>query len=114
MSMQQEIGTRAHRARAVRSSGQSPADTIDQSGGAILALLQEAADAAKDGRDQALAMARDLSLQLRAAEDRAEKLQAQVEQLENDARRAEQWFVKIENEISDKFLRQQGPKDYRS
>ena len=115
MSMEQESWTRAHRESAfARLSGPSEANTVDQTGGAILALLQKAADAAKDDRDQALAMAHELSLQLRAAEDRADKLQAQVEQLENDARRAEQWLAKIHSEISDKFFRQQEARSHRS
>ena len=105
MSMQQEIGTRAHRARAVaRSSGQSPADTIDQSGGAILDLLQKAADAAKSDHDQALAMVHELSLELRAAEDRAEELEVRIKQLEGDNRRAEEWLALIHKEIDKQFL----------
>ena len=79
MSMQQEGWPRAQRAGAfARPSGPGDAGIIDQSGGAIMALLQKAADAAKDDHDQALGMAHELSLKLRAAEDRAEKLEAQI------------------------------------
>lgn len=106
---------RAHRESAFeRLSGPSDASTVDQTGGAVLALLQKAADSAKDDCDQALAMAHELSLRLRAAEDRADRLQAQVEQLESDARRAEQWLAKIQNEISDKFFHQQETRSHRS
>ena len=82
-----------------------------QSGGAILALLQKAADVAQDEYDQALAMARELALRLREAEDRAHKLEAQVKQLEGDAQKAEDWLGIIHKEIADKFLQK---KDMRS
>jgi hypothetical protein len=110
MSMKQEIGTRVDQA-FTSSSGRSDADTIDQSGSAILALLQKAADVGKEDCDRALAMAHQLSLQLRAAEDRAIKLEAKVKQLEHDAHKAEDWLAYIHKEIEKKFLNQ---KDVRS
>src|SRR5262245_58198612 len=57
---------------------QSQHETIDRSGDAILGLLRKAADLAKEDCDQALSMAHELSLKLRASEDRAEKLQAKI------------------------------------
>ena len=93
------------------SSSNSHVDTVDQSGNAILALLQQAADVAKKDCDRALEMAHQLSLQLRAAEDRAIKLEAKVKQLEHDAQKAEDWLTYIHKEIEKKFLNQ---KDVRS
>ena len=56
-------------------------------------------------------MAHELSLQLRAAEDRATKLQAKIEQLENDARKAEDWLALIYKQIAGTFFPE---KDLRS
>jgi hypothetical protein len=113
MSMQQENVTMALRASAFasRSSGASQVDTVDKSGSAILALLDRAADAAKEDCQRALEMAHQLSLQLRAAEDRIIKLEVKVKQLENDAHKAEDWLTYIQKEIENKFLNQ---KDVRS
>jgi hypothetical protein len=88
------------------ATGQDQADTVDRSGGAILALLQKAADSAKDDCDRALSMAHQLSLQLRAAEDRAAELEAKIKQMEASAHKAEDWMVFIHKEIENKLLSQ--------
>jgi hypothetical protein len=90
------------------SSERSQADTVDQSGGAILALVQKAADVAKGEYDRALSLAHQLSVQLRAAEDRAAELEARIKQMEANAHKAEDWLAHIHKEIESKFLGQKG------
>jgi signal transduction histidine kinase len=116
MSMQQESGSSKVRRAGffATSSVQNQADTVDQSGGAILALLQKAADFTQQDIDQALSTAHELSLQLRAAEERASKLEAKVRQLEADASKAEDWLVHIHKEIENKFFSQKDSRGQRS
>ncbi len=79
------------------------ASEVDRSAGAIIALLQQAADVAREDYEHAVATAKQLSLQLRASEDRAQKLQMQVEQLETRAIKAENWIARIGDEVSKTF-----------
>jgi carboxylesterase type B len=81
----------------------SQGDNVDRSAGAIIALLQQAADVAREDFERAVAMSKQLSLQLRASEDRAQKLQMQVEQLETRAIKAENWIARIGDEVNKTF-----------
>jgi hypothetical protein len=76
---------------------------VDRSAGAIIALLQQAADVAREDYERAVATAKQLSMQLRASEDRAQKLQMQVEELETRAIKAENWIARIGDEVSKTF-----------
>lgn len=92
-----------------------PADAglqVDRSGAAIINLLRQAAEAAEADCSRAMEAAHQYSMQLRAAEDRAEKLRLQVEQFEQRAIAAENWMHRIKDEIENKFLRQR-PADRR-
>ena len=80
------------------------ADSIDQAGQGVLALVQQAANISKENADLAMSMAHRLSLELRAAEDRIAELQAETERLQTRAARAEQWLEAIKNEIEDKLI----------
>ena len=80
-------------------------DVVDQSGSAIIALLQRAAETAQADFERAAQTAHQLAMQLRAAEDRAEKLQEQVKHLEQQQHHAEDWLHRIHDEIADRFLR---------
>ena len=113
MTLQRTANSQMHRASFAKSS-QGEADTVDRSGAAILALVQQAADWAKEDCDRAKSMAHELSLQLKAAEDRAEKLQAQVKQLEGKISHAEHWLAHVYKEINDKFFKQQEPRTQRA
>jgi hypothetical protein len=79
-------------------------DQVEKSGQAIIALLEEAARAAKSDCDRAFELAHELSLQLREAEERAAKFQAEFAHLEQRALRAENWMLRIYKEIEDRFL----------
>jgi hypothetical protein len=81
-----------------------PDDPMDQSGQAIVAMLQKAADLSNDNTDRAMAMAHRLSVQLRAAEDRINELQMENAQLMERASRAETWLALIRKEIEEKLI----------
>jgi uncharacterized protein YlxW (UPF0749 family) len=114
--MNQRASGNSNGARAGSSattSMQGHAGTVDASGGAIISLLQQAADQSKQDCDRAFSMAHELSLQLRAAEDRANTLHAQVKQLEDRAQKAEHWLSHIHAAIEQKFLSPQEAKGQR-
>jgi hypothetical protein len=83
-------------------------DQVDKSGQAIIGLLDQAVRTAKEDCDRAFELAHKLSIQLREAEDRANQLQSQVEQLQDRALKAENWMLRIYKEIEDRFLGERG------
>jgi septal ring factor EnvC (AmiA/AmiB activator) len=103
-----------HRASSQGRAPTSEADTVDRSGGAIMGLLQQAADIAREDCERAQAMAHELTLRLRAAEDRSEKLQSQVKQLEAKVAHAEHWLARVYNEIDSRFFKQPRPEGQRA
>jgi hypothetical protein len=60
----------------------------------------------RNGYENALEMAQNVSDQLRAAEDRVAELEAEIQSHRDRAERAEQWLHTIYTEIEDRFLRQ--------
>src|SRR5215467_8092848 len=64
----------------------------DDSGRTIVALLQRAAEMAKDDCARAMELAHKLSFQLRASEERCRELEAQAAHFRDRAARAEQWL----------------------
>jgi hypothetical protein len=89
-----------------KSETKSEADDLDRSGDAIIALVQHAADVTREDCDRAISRAHQLSLQLKASEDRADKLDAKVKQLEEDARKAQYWLTHIYKQIEGKFFQE--------
>ena len=83
-------------------------DSMDESGQAVLAMLQKAADLSNDNCDRAMEMAHKLSIQLRAAEDQISQLQAENARLQDRAVRAETWLQVIQKEIEEKLLTRPG------
>jgi hypothetical protein len=79
-------------------------DPTDQSGRAVVAMLQQAANLSNENCDRAMSLAHKLSIQLRAAEDRINQLQADVEHFQHRAAHAENWLRMIEKEIEKKLL----------
>src|SRR5262245_5666261 len=79
-------------------------DALDQSGEAIVALLQQAAKLSNESCDRAMGLAHKLSIQLRAAEDRIKHLQAELQQSQDRAARAEKWLSRIYLEIEEKLI----------
>jgi hypothetical protein len=78
---------------------------LDQVGQAIVGLLQHAAELSNEAGDRAMEQARKLSHQLHAAEGRIDQLQAEIEQVQGRAARAEKWLMRIYQDIEEKLIR---------
>ena len=89
---------------APREKGRSDGIALDDAGQAIVAQIRTAADLANQDCDRAMSLAHKLSMELRAAEDRAHQLRAEVELWRNRAARAEEWLRTIQKEIEDKLI----------
>src|SRR5256884_9607877 len=76
----------------------------DDSGRTIVALLQKAADMAKEDCARAMDLAHKLSFQLRAAEERLREAEADAAHFRDRAARAEQWLLRIHNEVEQTFF----------
>jgi hypothetical protein len=81
----------------------------DDSGRAIIALLQKAAETAKDDCARAMDLAHKLSAQVRVAEERARELEAEAAHFRDRATRAEEWLLRIHNEVKDTFFQKEAP-----
>ena len=87
------------------SKGQPDANIVaDDSGRAIVALLQKAAEMAKEDCARAMDLAHKLSSQLQAAEERASELEAEAAHFRNRAARAEEWLQHIHSEVEQAFF----------
>ena len=78
--------------------------TADDSGRTIVAMLQKAAEMAKEDCARAMDLAHKLSFQLRAAEERARELEAEAIHFRDRAARAEAWLLRIHNEVESTFF----------
>src|ERR1700751_1812190 len=79
-------------------------DPLDQAAQAILGSLHRAAAAAEANHRQAVEVTRQLSAQLRSAEDRIRELEAHARHQQDRADRAERWLYQISVEIEQKFV----------
>ena len=87
-----------------RAREQHRDDPTDATGQALLAMLQQAARAADENRENAMSLADRLSAELRAVEDRMAQLEAAVAHYKNRAEHAEQWLGQIRREIEQKLI----------
>jgi hypothetical protein len=76
----------------------------EEAGQAIIAKIRKAADLSNETCDRAMALAHKLAMQLRAAEDRISRLEAEVVLFRDRAARAEGWLQTIHKEIEEKLL----------
>ena len=81
---------------------------VDDAGHGIIALLQKAADLAKQDCELAMDLAHKLSSQLQAAEERAREFEAQAMHFRDRAARAEDWLAHIHNQVEKTFFRPPG------
>src|SRR5262245_22005389 len=79
-------------------------DELDKAGEATIALLQQAANLSNERCDRAMNLGHQLSLKLRAAEDRIRQLQAERDEFQNRAARAEEWLSRIYREVEEKLI----------
>src|SRR5215510_3055635 len=76
----------------------------DDSGRTSVALLQKAADMAKEDCARAMDLAHKLSFQLRAAEERMREAEAEAAHFRERATRAEAWLLRIHTEVEQTFF----------
>ena len=93
---------------APKKGHQDAAMLADDAGHSIIALLQKAADLAKQDCERAMDLAHKLSSQLRAAEERAREFEAQAMHFRDRAARAEDWLAHIHNQVEKTFFRPPG------
>jgi predicted nucleic acid-binding Zn-ribbon protein len=79
-------------------------DPLEQSGQAILGLLRKASDGTNATYDQAMNTAQKLSDQVRAAEDRVQLLESELQQFAERAARAEKWLARIHDQVEQEFF----------
>jgi hypothetical protein len=77
---------------------------VEEAGEAIIAKIQKAADLSNENCDRALKLAHKLSMQIRAAEERINQLEAEVELFRDRAAGAERWLQTIQKEIEQKLI----------
>jgi hypothetical protein len=77
---------------------------IDRSGNVIVAMLQKAAELSNDNCAHSRTIADELSRQLRATEDRINKLETEIEYFRDRAFRAETWLQRTQSEIEQKLI----------
>ena len=82
-------------------------DTLDRAGQEILSKLQRAASIAEQNTQQAVALAQQLSMQLRAAEDNVARREQELWGYKERAERAEGWLQRISQEIEQAFTSRQ-------
>jgi hypothetical protein len=79
-------------------------DDLDRAGSAISEMVLKASKLAAENTNRALKEAHRLSLQLRVAEDRIVKLEAECRRNAERADRAEKWLLRISKEIESGFF----------
>jgi predicted polyphosphate/ATP-dependent NAD kinase len=84
----------------------------DDAGRGIVALVQKAADLAREDCDRAMDLAHRLSSELRAAEERAREFEAEANYFRDRAARAEEWLVRIEGELQQTFFQNKEQQQY--
>ena len=89
---------------APKRAGRDNSTPSDDAGNGIVALLHKAAETAKDDCARAMDLAHKLTLQLRAAEDRARELEGEANYFRERAAAAENWLVVIHNEVEQTFF----------
>jgi len=77
---------------------------MEEAGQAIVAKIQRAAELANENCDRAMTLAHKLSMELRAAEDRINQLEAEVQLFRERAARAGHWLQIIHQEIEEKLI----------
>ena len=76
----------------------------DDAGEHIVALVQQASNTARAECERAMDLAHRVSLELRAAEERARAFEEEAKYFRDLAARAEEWLVRIESELQQTFF----------
>jgi hypothetical protein len=78
--------------------------SADEAGQAVIAKIRKAAELSHETCDRAMALAHKLAMQIRAAEDRINRLEREVALFRDRAARAEGWLQTIYKEIEEKLI----------
>jgi hypothetical protein len=89
---------------APKEKQRSDGSPLDEAGQAVVAKIQKAANLSNENCDRAMKLAHKLSLELRAAEDRMNQLEAEVKLFRDRAARAEGWLRVIHKDIEEKLI----------
>ena len=81
----------------------SGSDSLDHAGQDVLAKLQYAAGIAEQNTQHAVSLAHQAAMQLRVAEDKVARLEAEMWNYKDRAERAEGWLQRIAQEIEQSF-----------
>lgn len=82
-------------------------ETLDRTGHEVLLKLQRAASIAEQNTQHAVALAHQVSMQLRVAEDKVARLEHELWGYKERAERAEGWLQRISQEIEQAFASRQ-------
>jgi hypothetical protein len=77
---------------------------VEEAGQAIVAKIRRASELANETCDRAMRLAHKLAMELRAAGDRINQLEADVQVFRERAARAEGWLQTIHKEIEEKLI----------
>jgi hypothetical protein len=89
---------------APKARSRGDGDAMAEPGQSIVSKIQQAVELSNESCDRAMALAHKLSIQLRAAEDRINELEAETHTLRDQVARAEQWLQLIEKELEERLL----------
>jgi hypothetical protein len=87
-----------------QKSSKGGANLADDSGLTIIALLQKAADLAKEDCARVMDVAHKLSYQVRTAEERTHEAEAEAAHFRERATCAEGWMLRIREEVEQTFF----------
>src|SRR5687767_2322073 len=87
-----------------REQGRQDGTAAQRSGQAIISLLQQAADVARRNEERAKAQAVQLADELRVTEERLRALEARVRHFEARAAEAENWLLRIHDEVQERLI----------
>jgi hypothetical protein len=90
--------------RGTRDQGLDRLPTAEQTGPAIMSLLQQAADVSRRNEDRAKAAAAQLAEELKERERHIRELESRLRHFQDRAEAAEQWMVRIGNEIQERLI----------
>jgi len=82
----------------------SPEEELERAGKEILVLIERAGEITANRLAIAADAAQKIVVQLRASEDRIGQLEAEVRHYQERAARAEEWLMRVYNEIQKKFF----------
>jgi hypothetical protein len=102
--MDQHPSAFPEQARKFAPKDQPREDPADETGRALIAMLEQAAWLAHENCKGPIEFASKIARDIRVAEDRIKELEALISRHHERATRAEEWLQRIEREIEDKLI----------